>query len=110
MNEPTLLEFFLEYLTWIDAGAPQESDSDEIVFSRAAGLCYNVVLFSDRYGSRRRLVTDLTAALSADFGHASFVFGSAKDYTERRINSSAYLLRPRIEWVRKKIEEIKANG
>ncbi len=111
MSESTLLDFFVAYLEWVDAGAPEESGSDETGFSRASGLCYNALRFAARYpGSRSRLTTDLTLELLADFGQQDFVFGSPQDYREMRVSNSAHLHRPRIEWVKKKIVGLQNNG
>lgn len=91
----TLKEFYSAYATWLDFGAPNFKP-----FSRAAGLCTNLFVFTKN--------RDAYAEMESQFNDAgldsNYPFGGEEDYMDRSAARQQHLNPKRIEWVKEHAE------
>jgi hypothetical protein len=88
----TLKDFYQAYAAWIEAGAPNGSP-----FSRSAGLCYNLQLFTEDYSA---LLYEMSSQFKSEGldKHYPFNIGE-EDYQYSSKKRNQYLNSRRIEWV-----------
>ncbi len=107
MNEPTLLGFFRDYLTWIDAGAPVPHDT----FGRIFGLCSCLATWTKlallSKDDRSKLHLELGDRLQKDFPKDNmYPFGRSAEFFARQVAETQHLNEARIAWVRKQIANV----
>lgn len=87
----TLKEFYCAYAAWFDVGAPNFKP-----FSRAAGLCTNLSVFTKS--------DDAASEMKSQFVDAgldpNYPFGGEDDYMGRSAARQQHLNLARIEWVK----------
>lgn len=104
-SSPALLAFYIDWLAWAEAGAPDDS----ACFTPGIGLCNNAWYHAQLHG--REKPHEVEEELHKQFRAAGrygermyYPFGQA-DYLKRSDNDSLHLCPKRLAWVRARIEE-----
>lgn len=95
-----LTQFYRSYTAWLDDGAPRN-----IIFSRKAGLCHNLKLFSIAIGASSTALINVRNEMHMQFIHARcggyYPFDGTADVYEKTVSAhGCHLNEHRIKWVR----------
>ncbi len=113
-KQSLLLSFLTAWLEWAEADAPEDPIDNFYGFVPRYALCSNIQFYLGRLDAPDSYYGDLRGALeealATDHGPTDFPFCDEATYDQMFFAGTHHRHEPRLIWVRKKIEEIKANG
>lgn len=105
----TLLDFYKDYLNWINSGAP-----DREPYSRRVGLCTNLLYFANQFKEENEnddLALELFYQMRLQFRRAglseTYPFIDRDDFAKEGREENAHLNETRILWVKNQINKAK---
>jgi hypothetical protein len=98
-DEPTLDDFFVAYMAWIDDGAPETHKH----FTRMCGLCGNLESWARYKSNFEYLCNELTSRFQQSELDVNYPFCASDEYDEMWSNNTQHTFEPRLKWVREQI-------
>lgn len=108
-SSPALLAFYVDWLAWAEAGAPENFPNNPFDFSRGIGLCTNAFYHARISGVEKPY--EVEEELKRQFRSPGkygvrvyYPFGEAS-YNKNSSNGAMHLCPKRLDWVRNRIKE-----